>query len=318
MTNVMTGITKAQKRKNGEKKNNDVKETTTPYRYGPMPKFPNQRIWSRGIVILGVLLYVWYTSKDGKEVSLAKQKDILPIRGQTVECDSKYLDEITQFPTCVPIKCGRFVSDKLVTINEAETLLNVAKKGISLGGSSGGASILDIHSGALSFGEKFVNIYTLKGSEKFITASDLTIYKIVKNKIKHAIAENFGIDKESLYLTHPTFFSKLSNLESKTPHDEYWHIHVDKETYESFHYTSLLYLTDFNVEFKGGRFVFVDNAEKPMKNVTVEPRKGRVLMFTSGAENPHFVERVTSGVRYAITVSFTCDKTKSISDPTAH
>lgn len=72
------------------------------------------------------------------------------------------------------------------------------------------------------------------------------------------------------------------------------------------------------MDFKGGRFVFIDDIEKPMKNVTVEPRKGRVLMFTSGAENPHFVEKVTSGVRYAITVSFTCDKTKSISDPTTH
>lgn len=28
-------------------------------------------------------------------------------------------------------------------------------------------------------------------------------------------------------------------------------------------------------------------------NVTVEPRKARLSMFTSGAENPHFVERVS-------------------------
>lgn len=38
-------------------------------------------------------------------------------------------------------------------------------------------------------------------------------------------------------------------------------------------------------------------------------------MFTSGAENPHFVERVTSGTRYALTVSFTCDQNEAISDP---
>lgn len=69
------------------------------------------------------------------------------------------------------------------------------------------------------------------------------------------------------------------------------------------------------MDFKGGRFVFVDGIDKSLGNVTVEPRKGRVLMFSSGAENPHFVEKVTEGVRYAITVSFTCDKTVSISDP---
>ncbi|XP_068892496.1 2-oxoglutarate and iron-dependent oxygenase domain-containing protein 3-like [Tenebrio molitor] len=310
----MTGTTKVQKRKNVEKKTATTKEANT-LRYGPLPKLSNQRIWSRGIMVLGIIVYVWYTSKDGKETILAKQKDVLPLRGQTVECDKKYLNEIKQFSGCIPTKCGRFVSDKLVTINEVEALLNVAKKGISLGMSSGGAAILDLHSGAVSYGDKFVNVYTLDNSQKFITTADLTIYKVVKNKIQHAIAENFGIDSDSLYLTHPTFFSKLSNLEPKTPHDEYWNIHVDKETYESFHYTSLLYLTDFNIDFKGGKFIFVDNIDKPLKNVTVEPRKGRVLMFTSGAENPHFVEKVSSGIRYAVTVSFTCDQSKAVDDP---
>lgn len=38
-------------------------------------------------------------------------------------------------------------------------------------------------------------------------------------------------------------------------------------------------------------------------------------MFTSGSENIHFVERVKSGVRYALTVSFTCDKKYAIKDP---
>lgn len=38
-------------------------------------------------------------------------------------------------------------------------------------------------------------------------------------------------------------------------------------------------------------------------------------MFSSGAENLHFVERVTKGERFAITVSFTCDMKMSVSDP---
>lgn len=85
-----------------------------------------------------------------------------------------------------------------------------------------------------------------------------------------------------------------------------------QETYKSFHYTSLLYLTDYGRDFQGGRFVFMDK-----DNVTraVEPRKARVTMFTSGSENVHYVEKVTSGTRYALTVSFTCDPTSAISDP---
>lgn len=47
-------------------------------------------------------------------------------------------------------------------------------------------------------------------------------------------------------------------------------------------------------------------------NYTVEPKMGRVLMFTSGAENEHFVERVSEGKRYALTVAFTCDPNKGI------
>lgn len=42
---------------------------------------------------------------------------------------------------------------------------------------------------------------------------------------------------------------------------------------------------------------------------------GRVSAFTSGAENPHYVERVSSGRRYALTVSFTCDPKFAIKDP---
>lgn len=87
-----------------------------------------------------------------------------------------------------------------------------------------------------------------------------------------------------------------------------------QETYESFHYTSLVYLNDYGKDFEGGRFYFLDDIEESTKNTTVEPRVGRVLMFTSGSENPHAVERVIKGTRYAITVSFTCDQKLAISD----
>ena len=50
-------------------------------------------------------------------------------------------------------------------------------------------------------------------------------------------------------------------------------------------------------------------------NRTVEPRKGRVSMFTSGGENLHYVEKVTDGIRYALTIAFTCDVEKAIPDP---
>lgn len=44
-----------------------------------------------------------------------------------------------------------------------------------------------------------------------------------------------------------------------------------QETYGSFDYTSLLYLSDYGVDFGGGRFVFMDSSS----NRTVEPRAGK-------------------------------------------
>lgn len=98
---------------------------------------------------------------------------------------------------------------------------------MALGGSSGGATILDLHSGALSYKDKFINVKAQK-EKQFITPAERTIYQLVRSKIQSSIAENFGLDYNSIYLTSPTFFSKLTNVPAKTIHDEYWHPHIDK------------------------------------------------------------------------------------------
>ncbi|KAM9462420.1 2-oxoglutarate and iron-dependent oxygenase domain-containing protein 3 isoform 2-T2 [Clarias gariepinus] len=195
-----------------------------------------------------------------------------------IQCSEDY-KKYKHFPGCTPTKCGRVVLDSVVTTDEARTLKRLAERGLALGGSDGGASILDLHSGALSMGKKFVNIYRYYSNE---------------------IRDIFTEDDFELYSTS-----------AKTTHDEYWHPHIDKVTYGSFDYTSLLYLTDYGVDFGGGRFIFID----PNSNRTVEPRSGRVSFFSSGSENLHRVEKVTWGTRYAITVSFTCDPDYAIADP---
>lgn len=50
----------------------------------------------------------------------------------------------------------------------------------------------------------------------------------IRKKIRKSISDKFEIDAESIYLTHPTFFSRITNETAKTVHDEYWHAHVDK------------------------------------------------------------------------------------------
>ncbi|XP_045604667.1 2-oxoglutarate and iron-dependent oxygenase domain-containing protein 3 isoform X2 [Procambarus clarkii] len=277
------------------------------------PRIDWRRIITRLLMIVGIMVVVYF-SKANKMVPFATQEEEISKRSVEIQCSTDYAEELRHFQGCTPKKCGRVVFDTLVTPSEVAALVNIGERGLSLGGSAGGASILDLHSGALSHGNAFVNIFKLEEAKNLFTVQDFKIYSHVKNKIHGAIADHFGINRSGLYLTHPTFFSRITPAPPQTIHDEYWHPHVDKVTYESFHYTSLLYLADYGHDFEGGRFIFMDKDS----NKTVEPRSGRVSAFTSGSENLHYVERVTSGTRFAITVSFTCDPKHAINDPTLH
>uniref|UniRef100_A0A8B9KW41 Urotensin-2 receptor 2 n=1 Tax=Astyanax mexicanus TaxID=7994 RepID=A0A8B9KW41_ASTMX len=246
-------------------------------------------------VLTAALTWLYLSLSDEFTETLVSRGEVLTEpRIFLVQCSEDY-ENHKRFPGCTPTKCGRAVTDSVVTKEEAQVLKRLAERGLALGGSDGGASILDLHSGALSMGKKFVNIY-----------------RDVRGRIQKVIAETFGLDSSQMYLTKPTFFSRINSTGAKTTHDEYWHPHIDKVTYGSFDYTSLLYLTDYGVDFGGGRFVFMDSNS----NRTVEPRAGRVSFFSSGSENLHRVEKVVWGTRYAITVSFTCDPDHGIADPT--
>ncbi|XP_032068082.1 2-oxoglutarate and iron-dependent oxygenase domain-containing protein 3 isoform X2 [Thamnophis elegans] len=232
--------------------------------------------------MLGYLLSRSYLfSEDGVTEVLAHHGENIPDKFIEVPCSEDY-DSHKRFEGCTPRKCGRGITDSIISREEAEQIRRIAERGLSLGGSDGGASILDLHSGALSLGKHFVNMYRYFNDKihDIFTEKDFQLYRI-------------------------------NNSEAKTTHDEYWHPHIDKVTYGSFDYTSLLYLSDYAEDFGGGRFVFMDEGA----NRTVEPRAGRVSFFTSGSENLHHVEKVHWGTRYAITISFTCNPDHGIRDP---
>ncbi|XP_039892597.1 urotensin-2 receptor 2 isoform X1 [Simochromis diagramma] len=258
-------------------------------------------------------LYMTSLDSDVTETLVSQGELVAPQpRVYSVQCSEDY-DNYKRYPGCTPQKCGRAVTDGVVTREEAQTLRRLAERGLALAGSEGGASILDLHSGALSMGKQFVNIYRYFGErlKDVFTQEDFQLYRDVRGRIQEVIAQTFGLDPALMYLTKPTFFSRINSTTAKTQHDEYWHPHIDKVTYGSFDYTSLLYLSDYGSDFTGGRFVFMDQNG----NRTVEPRTGRVSFFSSGSENLHRVEKVMWGTRYAITVSFTCDPAHAISDP---
>uniref|UniRef100_G1TKY7 2-oxoglutarate and iron dependent oxygenase domain containing 3 n=1 Tax=Oryctolagus cuniculus TaxID=9986 RepID=G1TKY7_RABIT len=212
-----------------------------------------------GLALAALLLWSSLGTDDGVTEVLARRGELVAGRFVEVPCSEDY-DGHRRFEGCTPRKCGRGVSDVVITREEAQRIRSIAEKGLSLGGSHGGASILDLHSGALSVGKHFVNLYRYFGDkiQNIFSDEDFQLYRAVRQKVQLAIAEAFGISASSLYLTKPTFFSRINSTEAQTAHDEYWHTHVDKVTYGSFDYTSLLYLSDYLEDFGGGRFVFVE------------------------------------------------------------
>ncbi|XP_071308769.1 2-oxoglutarate and iron-dependent oxygenase domain-containing protein 3 isoform X2 [Agelaius tricolor] len=228
----------------------------------PADKIPGDGIPAEGVPEGGI------PADEVTEV-LAHRSDTLQDKFVEVPCSEDY-ESHKRFAGCTPRKCGRGVTDAVITREEAERIRRIAERGLALGGSDGGASILDLHSGALSLGKHFVNLYRYFGDkiQDIFTEEDFALYRDVRQRIQQRIAQVFGISSSAMYLTKPTFFSRMNSTGAKTAHDEYWHPHVDKVTYGSFDYTSLLYLSDYSKDFGGGRFVFMDADS----NKTVEPR----------------------------------------------
>ena len=76
-----------------------------------------------------------------------------------------------------------------------------------------------------------------------------------------------------------------------------------KETYKTkIDYTSVIYLNSHHLDFEGGRFFFRNQEDNT--TLSFEPRRARLLLYSSGGENANYVERVLSGVSYTLTIPF--------------
>ena len=92
---------------------------------------------------------------------LAKQSEAHEHKSWAVPC-AKPTRGAKTFEGCTPRdKCGRFVTDVAFPEAQVSTLVKMASKWMALGGGKGGATILDLHSGALSLGEQFIDVYAL-------------------------------------------------------------------------------------------------------------------------------------------------------------
>lgn len=77
----------------------------------------------------------------------------------------------------------------------------------------------------------------------------------VRGRIQGVIADTFGLDPKQMYLTKPTFFSRINSTIAKTQHDEYWHPHVDKVRHRTVTLSGGRLLELYLTELFGGGYV---------------------------------------------------------------
>ncbi len=255
---------------------------------------------------------------------------------QGLPCSSAVSVEDDVYTRCVPPKqrCSRLVVDNFIEDRDAHEIVQGMCgliREIGGGGGSGPVSLVELHQGVVSKHDKFVGLhfalrnFRTQSKPLPFTVTDAERYLAVVKKIHRFVSEFMFCEQfpcasdaerhsarekglHSLFVAPPSFFSRIGTKPAVTMNDEYWHMHEDRIQYGSFAITTLLYLNTAQSNeldtFEGGSFEF--GGQFP---ASVYPRRGRLSLFTSGSENPHWVAPVREGLRYALTTAFTCDRT---------
>ena len=103
-------------------------------------------------------------------------------------------------------------------------MLALARRGMKLGGGAGGPTIMDLHSGALSRGDKFVDLWVLMNTTRTppFTRAEVDVYGRIVERLRKVAAKQFRLT-EPLHLTTPTFFARISgDRQPVIENDEYW------------------------------------------------------------------------------------------------
>lgn len=131
------------------------------------------------MIITSLLIVVYFTSGDDKTKTFAKQSELLVGKGQMLQCTVDYMNALVEHGRCFIKECKRYVSDKIITAEEADGLLKILQKALQEGESAGGASTLDLHSGHLSQGDHFINVYYKPDIKKLFTEEDFLLYAVI-------------------------------------------------------------------------------------------------------------------------------------------
>ena len=165
-------------------------------------------------------------------------------------------------------------------------------------------------------------------------------------RMRRAICRAYSLPLEALS-PESAFVSRIPCGASS---ENYGRLHADESSNAAFHYSAVVYLTTQGEDFEGGDFVFSDDsctvltssdsmtidqlvaearasgegqigsntardvAEGERRLTRLAPIRGRAVFFSSGWENLHFVDAVTSGTRISLPMFFTTGQSGGDSD----
>lgn len=176
-----------------------------------------------------------------------------------------------------------------LSAQEVAILHQIAARGIGeVGRGQDGPTIFDPDLGLiLAPGGK---LHRSKANET--TKEELELYGEVMKRVKRTVARVHGLDASLLHHTAPTFIARLRKPASGGAHhvhDEYYHVHADKNNTAHYDYSAIIYLSAHGEDFTGGTFEFhpfvasKEEAEKRGETVLVH-RPRRVSFFFEGTD----------------------------------
>jgi|TARA_B100000035_G_scaffold313746_1_gene328168 Rps23 Pro-64 3,4-dihydroxylase Tpa1-like proline 4-hydroxylase len=140
---------------------------------------------------------------------------------------------------------------------------------------------------------------------RIVKTYDESIEKLtdyIHSKICVLCSEFFQEEYVYLEFTNLVYWGSGMKLD---PHADNYFIHEPETPHYCPYrdYSSVLYLND---DYTGGETYF------PEHNFSIEPKVGRLAIFTSGSDHIHGVKKVLNGDRYTMATWFTRQKNKRL------
>ncbi|CAG7822700.1 unnamed protein product [Allacma fusca] len=188
---------KVDKSKDDNSKTGQSVQSETPVlpgtRFGPMPGVTKHRLFSRAALILGLMTVIYFTS--GKKEEVFADTKTLKVKSMDTVCSPDISKN-----ACQVKKCGRLVTDALVTGEEVYALIDLSRRGFV---SHPGLSVMDFTERTLKF-EGMV-----KPLDGVFKPSDGAVFQAVKSKLQRMVSAHFGVDFWKLNLAGPTFMAMI-------------------------------------------------------------------------------------------------------------